>query len=230
MTEKIRFWLVPQTDAPDDPFFGPQLAYDVQVLQPDATVGDYLAGVCAFQAEHLADCKGCDGCCHERAPLTICDWQLAHAEQAEPSPEELAQWLKEWAALSFCGPAIDLTLKRTPEGACQFLDNAAKCCRIHQQRSFTCRSHCCLPKTRRAELLRGAIINAGEDELVRQLLQLPKDKQPWAEQLANCRLEDYAPNAFSALPLKNWAEAPLRELAGQSLWAAIYQPPQPQAD
>lgn len=220
MAEPIRFWLAPQADAPADPIFGPALAYDLEILQPEATVGDYLQGLCDFQAEHLADCKGCDGCCHERAPLTICDWQLA-----QPGPETaFEQWLRDWAELGFCGPAIDLTLRRTAAGACRFLDAAAKCCKIHTRRSFTCRSHCCLPKTWRAEQLRGAIINAGEDELVRRLLQLPPEKQPWAERLAECKLDDYAPNAFSALPPEQWAQAVLRDLAGPELWAELYRP------
>lgn len=217
---KIRFWLTPLPDPEADPFFGPQMAYDLEVLQPEATVGDYLAGLEDFQARTLADCKGCDGCCHERAPLTIADWQLS--SHSGPLAEGLADWLLEWAELGFWGPAIDLTLRRAENGSCQFLDEKQKCCKIHPQRGFTCRSHCCLPKTERAEALRAAIINAGEDELVRQLLSLPQP--PWADRLAKCSLADYAANAFSHLPAADWAQAKLQDLAGPELWAKIFQP------
>lgn len=220
MAEQIRFWLTPVPEAEAAPFLGPQMAYDLAVLQPEATVGDYLTGLAEFQAATLADCKGCDGCCHERAPLTIADWQLS-GHSGEPAGG-LAEWLLDWAELSFCGPAVDLTLRRSENGSCQFLDEKQKCCTIHPWRSFTCRSHCCLPKTERAEALRGVLINAGEDELVRQLLSLPQP--PWADRLAECSLADYAPNAFSNLPAADWAQAKLQDLAGPELWAKIFQP------
>ena len=39
MAEQIRFWLTPVPEAEADPFLGPQMAYDLAVLQPEATVG-----------------------------------------------------------------------------------------------------------------------------------------------------------------------------------------------
>jgi len=227
--QKLRVWLTRQEDAELAELFGSApLAYDVQILQPEATVGDYLQALQEFQARTLADCKGCDGCCHERAPLTIADWQLAQpAGQNEPgqtpglTDEALAAWLLKWGELHFYGQAIDLTLPRTPAGACRFLDERQKCCAVHPQRSFTCRTHCCLPKTERAEALRAALINAGEDELVRRLLQIAPDKRPWADRLAGCRLEDYAPNAFSALPPADWPKARLQALLDAELWREL---------
>ena len=115
MAEQIRFWLTPVPEAEADPFLGPQMAYDLAVLQPEATVGDYLTGLAEFQAATLADCKGCDGCCHERAPLTIADWQLS-GHSGEPAGG-LAEWLLDWAELSFCGPAVDLTWKKSKNAA-----------------------------------------------------------------------------------------------------------------
>ncbi len=226
----IRIYLTPLPPADNDIFAdilgAPPLAYDVQILTPQASVGDYLQAIEDFQAQTLADCKGCDGCCHERAPLTIADWQLAqntHSD-AEPTEQELADWLLEWAELHFCGPAVDLTLKRTPAGTCNFLHEQQKYCTRHQQRSFTCRTHCCLPKTERAEALRAALINAGEDELVRRLLQMPAAVQPWSSQLASCKLEDYAANAFSRLPINAWRQARIQDLLDKADWELIYQP------
>ena len=57
MAEQIRFWLTPVPEAEADPFLGPQMAYDLAVLQPEATVGDYLTGLAEFQAATLADAK-----------------------------------------------------------------------------------------------------------------------------------------------------------------------------
>lgn len=220
---KIRIWLTPQaaeTDGLEDFLGTPTLAYDVEICQPQATVGDYLQALEEFQTQTLADCKGCDGCCHERAPLTIADWQLSGEYQDDDGA--LAAWLESWAELHFCGPAIDLTLPRTAEGACRFLDQQQKCCTIHSQRSFTCRSHCCLPKTERAEALRAALINAGEDELVRRLLQMADNpSQPWREKLADCRLEDYSANAFSALSPADWRQACLKDLLPAELWTQL---------
>lgn len=223
----IHIWLVQQAEDIDglDDFLGaPTLAYDVEICQPQATVGDYLQALEDFQAQTLADCKGCDGCCHERAPLTIADLQLSGDCQPgqQPDDDALAAWLERWAELHFCGPAIDLTLPRTPEGACRFLDQQQKCCTVHSQRSFTCRSHCCLPKTERAEALRAALINAGEDELTRRLLQMAASpRQPWRERLTGCRLEDYSANAFSALAPADWRQARLQDLLPAELWAQL---------
>ena len=44
--------------------------YDIEILAEDATAGDYIAALDAWQERYLAQCKGCDGCCRERAPLT----------------------------------------------------------------------------------------------------------------------------------------------------------------
>lgn len=231
MNNNIRIWLTPLSAADNDlaDIFGaPPLAYDVQILNSQATVGDYLQALEEFQAQTLADCKGCDGCCHERAPLTIADWQLSRPPEnqnlSEPADADLAAWLQEWAELHFFGQAIDLRLPRRPNGACRFLEQEQKCCTRHRQRSFTCRTHCCLPKTERAEALRAILINAGEDALVRRLLQMPAEIQPWAERLAGCRPEDYAPNAFCRLPMAEWRQAKLQELLPEAEWARLYQP------
>ena len=219
--KKISVWLTPLADNESELAGFSPLAYDVQILQPEATVGDYLQALVDFQAETLADCKGCDGCCHERAPLTIADWQLSQ-NQGAADDAAWVDWLQKWAELHFYGQAIDLTLPRTPDGACRFLDEQQKCCTVHTQRSFTCRTHCCLPKTERAEALRAALINAGEDELVRRLLQIPPAAgQPWSDRLAGCKLEDYAPNAFSGLSSADWAQARLQDLLENELWLEL---------
>lgn len=188
------------------------LAYDVQVLAEDATVGEYMDALDAFQAETLADCYGCDGCCHERVPLTWADYFLAG------QPGTPAEWLQAVGALDFWGEAVDLTLARKENGACHLLDEEAKCCTRHQVRTFTCRTHCCLPKTDRAEALRAAVINAGEDELVRRVLTA--DERPWAERLAGVSAADYVANGFSTVGA-DWRSARLAELVEPELWQEL---------
>lgn len=217
---KLHICLVPMAEA--DPFLGPQLGYDVQVLAAEATIGDYLAELEAFQAETLADCKGCDGCCQERAPLTFYDLSLAHT-----APAELAHWLAAWGEPGFFGPALDIRLRRLTEGpaqgCCQFLDSRERCCRIHERRSFTCRTHCCLPKSERAEELRAALINAGEDELIRRLLALPEAERPWPEQLAACQIADYPASALSGIGFDAWPGVRLLDMLNKELWQKLCQ-------
>lgn len=200
----VKVWLCPLDEY--------TLAYDVQVLADDATVGEYMDALDEFQAATLADCYGCDGCCHERVPLTWPDYFLAG------QPGDPADWLSEVGALDFWGEAVDLTLRRKPNGACHLLDEDAKCCSAHQVRTFTCHTHCCLPKTDRAEALRAAVINAGEDELVRRMLA--GAVRPWADRLAGVDAADYAPNGFTNAGA-DWRSARLAELVEPELWAQI---------
>lgn len=230
MSEKLHVWLRPASDFDNafnndfaneaDSFLGPQLCYDVEVIDKTATLGDYLGTLEAFQATTLADCKGCDGCCQERAPLTVYDPSLAGVAE-----EELAVWLTDWAEPAFFGEALDIRLRRLTAGenagCCQFLDTDRQFCRIHERRSFTCRTHCCLPKSPRAEALRGALINAGEDELVRRLLSLPPTLRPWGDMLANCRLEDYPRTVLSDKSFDAWPEVRLQELLPSELWQEL---------
>ena len=62
--QNIRIYLTPLQSADNDIFadiLGAQtLAYDVQILTPQASVGDYLQAIEDFQEQTLADCKGCD--------------------------------------------------------------------------------------------------------------------------------------------------------------------------
>jgi Fe-S-cluster containining protein len=192
-----------------------QWGYDVQIIDQDATVGEYIKALDDFQARVMADCFGCDGCCHERVPLTCADYFLANPQR----DKTLAEWLAETAELNFFGEAIDLTLRRTESGACHLLDEERKCCALHQYRTLTCRSHCCLPKSERAFNLRAAIINAGEDELVRQLLSAKE--QPWSERLSGCNIEDYAENEFSRLPGDRWQDVILKNLVDPKLWQEL---------
>ncbi len=49
------------------------LNYDVQILDQQASVQDYLDALNDFQEEKVAPCDGCSNCCWERVPLTAPD-------------------------------------------------------------------------------------------------------------------------------------------------------------
>lgn len=217
MGDKIKVFLAEF----DEGSFG----YDLQILDESATVGDYLAAVEAFQAKTMADCFGCDGCCHERVPLMLCDFY--YSRYFAEGGRSLAQWLeRSGARLEFCGEAVDLQLARKPNGACFYLDEEQKCCAAHMYRTFACRSHCCLVKSERAEAIRALIINSGEDELVRRLLQELSAEQkpdflPEQNRLQNVLPEDYLPNGFTPLAGEDWRKAKLADFADSELWAEL---------
>lgn len=214
MADKIKVFLTEF----DEGLFG----YDLQVLDQNATVGDYLDAVENFQAQTMADCYGCDGCCHERVPLMLCDFYFS--EYYESGGSSLGEWLCQTKArLEFFGEAVDLQLSRRKNGSCAWLNEQDKCCAAHKYRTFACRSHCCLPKSERAEALRAVIINSGEDELIRRLLaelrqQRMQDFLPNEARLAEVLAEDYAANGFSNLSGEDWRNALLRDFADEALW------------
>lgn len=167
--------------------------YDIEILAEDATAGDYIAALDAWQERYLAQCKGCDGCCRERAPLTLPDFYPYQA--AFPQAADILSWL------AWCGQvvklpngAVDILLKRVTSGACTFLIEDMKICREHAVRSLVCHTHVCLPKSSRADALRTYLVNRGEDALVAAWLAaggdgsgvdregyplLPDFQQPW---------------------------------------------------
>jgi hypothetical protein len=147
-----------------------QLGHDLRLTSDSASVADVLAALAAFAAERLADCRGCDGCCYERAPLTAPDAAaLATLLPAGSYPAQAA--CRAYAEVfSDKSGAVDITLRRDAEGACLFLHKEGKFCQNWQARPFVCRSHFCLPRSTRLEALRGVIANRGEDELIRLLL------------------------------------------------------------
>ncbi len=221
MAEQIRFWLTPVPEAEADPFLGPQMAYDLAVLQPEATVGDYLTGLAEFQAATLADCKGCDGCCHERAPLTIADWQLS-GHSGEPAGG-LAEWLLDWAELSFCGPAVDLTLRRSENGSCQFLDEKQKCCTIHPWRSFTCRSQCWPTQNGSGRKpARGSHQRPARNRTGAPAVEPAPAALGRAWQSAAWRITPQMP--FPICRLADWAQAKLQDWQGRNFGPKFFQP------
>ncbi|MZP28257.1 hypothetical protein GTO91_00780 [Heliobacterium undosum] len=167
--------------------------YDVTACHPGATVGDYLEAVEAFFSNSAwtglrqgrdftgwDTCEGCPNCCRERIPLTIGDAiRLAlslpgAAERARAAgalaAEDLLQAIDAFGEIHTQGRMMDITLRRTESGWCGLFDHDKQRCLRHAFRPLVCRTYFCCPVSHRAEKLRQRILNAGEDELVRQIL------------------------------------------------------------
>ncbi|MCL1816198.1 MAG: YkgJ family cysteine cluster protein [Clostridiales bacterium] len=147
-----------------------QLGHDLRINSDSATVADVLRALADFAQKNMADCRGCDGCCHERAPLTAPD---IHAlSLLLPSGEyPFGAACRAFADVFVDQEGIvDITLRRDKKGSCLFLNKEHKYCHNWDVRPFACRSHFCLPRSAHLEALRAAIINRGEDELIRFLL------------------------------------------------------------
>lgn len=199
---------------------GGSAGYDLAVLDADATVADYLAALeAALRLLPLTrtrkpaalpagrGCNGCTACCAERIPLTSVDYrQLARVTSLDLLPQV--------ADVSRAGPSVDIVLKRTPAGRCIFLNPETGLCRVYHARPFVCRTFICCPVSRRADELRGAVTNAGEDELARLWLaggSVPAGVDP----------ADFRSGAFTG----RWGyrEIRLRECVPSSLWRRLYQ-------
>lgn len=193
--------------------------YDVEVDSDDVTVGDYMDALNNFQNTTMADCRGCDGCCHERVPLIYGDYFLAGGGE---NSETLGEWLNRVSMLNYDGGAVDIMLHRRGDSSCSFLDVEKKECTDHLHRTFVCQTHCCLPKSQRALNLRGEIVNAGEDELVRRLLaEISEGKTDlWQDELGTANIADYAPNQFTTA-CENWQNVKLKDLLSAEVWSQI---------
>lgn len=194
------------------------LGYDLEICDQEASVGDYMSALDDFAASHLADCQGCDTCCWERAPLTSVDIGPLSA-LLPPSPYPVHAVVEAFATLFISEDQVgDIYLRRGDDNACIFLDKKAKRCLHHPARPFVCRTHFCLPKTRRAQALRGAVVNMGENELLRLLL---KEESSGAKELIGNRLvkEDYPPGPFCGV--SKYEDISLRLIASPALWREL---------
>ncbi len=217
MKQSCLFFLVSQADD----LLGETFAMDLRILDAQATLADFLAELEAFAAQHLADCRGCDACCQERAPLIAADIPaLAKLLPASPFPAHSV--CAAFAELSVTEGVSDIQLKRSHDNACGFLDRKGRFCQAHPSRPFVCRSHFCLPRSPRIEALRESIVNLGENELTRLLLAEealgapPLDGLPLSQ-----RLE---PTDYQQSPQRDcqtYGEILLKNNVSAELWSAL---------
>ncbi|MBQ3112615.1 MAG: YkgJ family cysteine cluster protein [Firmicutes bacterium] len=197
--------------------FGDCVGYDLQINDHDATVYDFLFALDEFAAENIADCRGCDGCCWERAPLTIGDIPRL-ATLLPPSPYPCHAVVGAFGTLSIEDGVVDIMLSRREDSSCSFLDREGRFCTSHATRTFVCRSHYCMPKSGRLQDLRGAYVNAGIDELVRQLLA---EEAAGAEVWLTGKIdpEDYPANPLTGMDKPIMVK--IRDIVEPELWEEL---------
>lgn len=199
------------------------LGCDIVIHDDLATVADLLAALDQFAGQYLADCKGCDGCCRERAPLIAADIPaLASLLPASSFPAHAVCAAFGELTVSDNG-AADICFRRDPKsGACCLLDTKHKCCTAHPCRAFVCRSHFCIPRSDKLSSLREEIVNGGENELTRLLLAeeaqgaRPLQDQPLSSQLSAA---DYPPNPHSGKA--HYQDLIIKDIVSTSLWRQL---------
>lgn len=202
---------------------GTAQGYDVTVYSKAATVQNYLDALdraftslplTRFRRPEEPTCHGCDRCCAERAPLTIIDClNLSLAIEIRT----LSDFLIHYSKVAVTGPVVDITLRRLEDGYCVFLDREARTCKVYPVRPFVCRTFFCCPATPRALALREAIVNKGEDELVRRWLRTRRVVH-YAE-MPRVRSRDWPKTPFTER--WDWSAVRLRSVVSRSLWREL---------
>lgn len=187
-------------------------AYDVRITHESATLGQYIAALDDFLEAKVAPCLGCDNCCYQRIPLILPDiYAIAGADSAV-----VGDFIARRAALSRCGPAVDIRLAQGEDGICTFLDGENQRCLDHPHRTMVCHTYICLPQTPRARELRETLINQGEDALVAELFHWGL-LDHWRELAVNYPRQKAWVN-------KTYWEVILQEVLPSELWAALTNP------
>jgi len=154
--------------------------YDVRILAEDASVADYLDSLNDFQQEKVAPCDGCSNCCWERVPLTAPDVAAYGNElfAGAAATQPVRRFVERYGLVYAQDGVVDIIIRRHADSACVFLDRQKQRCQHHRLRSMVCQSYVCLPASQRAVALREQIVNAGENELIRQYHLEHQDQEP----------------------------------------------------
>lgn len=218
MDKKIDVFLIKS----DDPLLGQVLGCDVRVCDDNASVAQLMDALDEFAAAHLDDCKGCDGCCQERAPLLAADLPALAALLPEAPRWPAHAVVERFGHLEVADGVSDVILRREADSACAQLDRSRRCCRIWPARPFVCRSHFCLPRSVLLEELRQDIANQGLNELTRLLLAEEALGAPPLEGVAlveRLNEADYTENAFSGKG--GYDEIMLKDCVSPRLWREL---------
>lgn len=214
MDKKVEFFLIKFNDE----LFGEVMGCDLHVCNENATVADLLQALDEFAAENLADCKGCDACCQERAPLIAADiYALATLLDAKEFPAHTV--CRAFAEITVNEGVADITLRRDHDNMCNQLNKTGRFCSIWPQRLFVCRSHFCLPRSDKFSELRSEVVNMGENELTRLLLaEEANGAQPLTEHPLHKLLNkaDYPLNAQSNC--QRYDQILLKDCLSPQLW------------
>ena len=217
MDNKISAFLLTYSD----PLLGEVMGCDIHLLDEAATVADLMDALDDFAAQYMADCYGCDACCQERAPLTAADIP-ALAALLPQSDFPAHAVVSNFGKLDVTDGVTDIILRRGDDNCCCMLNTEGHFCNQWPARAFVCRSHFCLPRSKRLEELRQAIVNAGENELTRMLLKEemlgapPVNGQKLCQQIC---AEDYPTSAIS--DILSYKDMLIRDVVSAELWQQL---------
>jgi Fe-S-cluster containining protein len=186
--------------------------YDLEVLDPSATVADYEQTVSKILAapdaiRRYGDCcVACSICCGGRLSLTVVDlYRLKMGGLGMALP--LDGWVAAHGTVQRQDGCVDITLRLDDHETCALWDRKAGLCSIYESRPLICRTYICAPYSWRASELRGQIVNAGEDELVRML------------GLANANGGTEQPQPFAGV--LDYGGVLLRDVCSDRLWRCL---------
>ena len=200
-----------------------QIGYDVQVLDEEITLDQYLDGLNQMQERYFDQCYGCDGCCWERAPLNGIDiLRYCRALWPDELTAPYSFFLEHYGHVHNDHGVLDMMLRRGENGACIFLEQAKKYCTTHTCRSLVCQSYICIPQTERALELRRQIVNMGIDDLARRYYlecQALGKAMTYHSGEGKMMLSDYPENGFSGKT--DFCEVKLKDVVSKELWQKL---------
>jgi hypothetical protein len=81
----------------------------------------------------------------------------------------LTGWVEAYGLVQHQDGCVDVSLSLDELETCALWNRKVGLCSVYESRPLICRTYICAPLSWRASELRGQIVNAGEDELVRML-------------------------------------------------------------
>lgn len=201
-----------------------RIGYDICVNDPEATVQDYVDALDKFILQKdcfrsrnsmLKSCFACDLCCQERIPITIIDALKLSEKGLQHALENLFNVYVEERV-------VDITMALHDSGRCKFLSKDKGICEAYQNRPLVCHTYICCPATHAAKQLREEIVNAGEDELVREWFKI-KGKNGGLiiheAVLPQPNLSDYHRTPFAGV--NDYAQIKIKDVCTPELWRKI---------
>lgn len=204
--------------------------YQIIIKSKDASVEDYLQAINTFIDQNkyfrtrndVENCEGCKFCCNERIPITNIDI-IKMKDHSIITYEGLKDIIKNWCHVYLDGPVVDITLARKKNKNCIFLDEESYRCKIYTNRSLVCQTFICCPVDEPSGSLRDAIVNMGEDQLVRDWLLSHRNGEMMHIDDANepeISLEDWHNNCFANKT--NYNDVLIRDIIDNELWNKLY--------
>ena len=145
---KVSFWWDNETEC-----------YDLEVLDPSATVADYektVGGILATpeaRKKYSEHCVACSICCGGRLPLTVVDlYRLKFGGLGMALP--LNGWVADYGVVQRQDGCVDVTLRLDERETCALWNRKDGLCSVYKSRPLICRTYICASLSWRASELR----------------------------------------------------------------------------